>query len=969
MGLNSDQTRQKIALPVMGGGLIALLTATFVLVGVLLVRLETQQQDQLKRDRVFQIVHDIRESLGSRIYLNIYKISAVSSLVAMNPDLTQQDFARAIEVQFRGEHDLRNIALARDMIIQYMYPIEGNETAIGLDYTKVPDQIEAISRAINLNEIVLAGPVSLVQGGVGIIARTPILLVDSVSGQQKFWGLSSSVMNSESLLASAGVQTEQDNLRIAIRGRDALGADGEVFWGDPTVFDKHPVVKSIELPHGSWQVGAIPADGWDSELVLFTPLLWSYYLGALAILVFSIVIMRLTATRQNTLIALQAAEERLEKTAFELTENIPVGTYTMVQPPEGGLARLNFMSSRFLELTGLTRQDTENPLRVFDDIHPDDYDEWVAKNVQAFTDKTAFFGQTRVIVGGEVRWMEAESNPRTLPDGTTVWEGVLIDITDEKHLEEQLIREKEKAEAANIAKSQFLANMSHEIRTPLNGLIGFTDLLKKTPLTAVQQQYVNNANVSGHTLLGIISDILDFSKIEAGKLELESRRTDIIVLMEESIEVVRFTAEQKGLELLLNVTEGTPQFAHVDPLRLKQVLANLLSNAVKFTDAGEVELKLECEVQDNKQAKLSFSIRDTGIGISESQREKLFSAFSQADSSTTRKFGGTGLGLTISEMIAGKMGSNIQFSSTPGEGTTFYFDLHTTVEDGEQVDTAGIGSVRRCLIIDDNASQRAILEQILSRWGIECESCGSGSDALALLGGSLDVDVILCDYAMPGIDGLETIRLMGEQHGLTPDRQHIILLLSSMEHVSLDRQCEQLGIQFRLTKPVKIRELFDMLCRLHGTVDESASVPDTNSPETEPMPTSEATACAPRILIAEDVFMNMILLKALLKNLCPEVELFEAINGHKAVEQYLAVNPDLIFMDVQMPELDGLNATARIRTLEASTGRRVPIIALTAGVMKEEKDHCFEAGMDYFLTKPVEANKIKDILAECGVGW
>ena len=258
------------------------------------------------------------------------------------------------------------------------------------------------------------------------------------------------------------------------------------------------------------------------------------------------------------------------------------------------------------------------------------------------------------------------------------------DITKEKEVAEQIVA-REAAEKANQAKSEFLANMSHEIRTPLNSVIGFTDLLKKTPLSIVQQQYVNNANISGHALLDIINDILDFSKIEAGMLELDIIKSDMVQLFEESIDIVKFVAAKKDIEILLDVDLSMPRFANVDAIRFKQILANLLSNAIKFTLKGEVELKVRYKALDGDQGKLSVSVRDTGIGINKEQRTKLFKSFSQADSSTTRKFGGTGLGLVISQLIAEKMGATIKVKSTIGVGTVFYFDITTRFEAGKKV--------------------------------------------------------------------------------------------------------------------------------------------------------------------------------------------------------------------------------------------------------------------------------------------
>ena len=337
--------------------------------------------------------------------------------------------------------------------------------------------------------------------------------------------------------------------------------------------------------------------------------------------------------------------------------------------------------------------------------------------------------------------------------------GTNWDITAEKEALAQ-IAAREEAEKANKAKSEFLANMSHEIRTPLNSVIGFTDLLKKTQLSLVQQQYVNSANISGHTLLGIINDILDFSKIEAGMLDLDSIKSDMMQLFEDSIDIVKFVAAEKDIELLLDIDHSMPRFAHVDAIRLKQILVNLLGNAVKFTMKGEVELKIRYQELDGGNGKISLSVRDTGIGINKEQQSKLFKSFSQADSSTTRMFGGTGLGLVISQLIAGKMGSAIHFKSTVGVGTVFYFDITTRFEAGEKPDYTTIKGVKRCLIIDDNANNQTIMKQMLLQWQIQSECCDSGFDALKIIEQPEPFDLIICDYKMPYFNGIETVRML-----------------------------------------------------------------------------------------------------------------------------------------------------------------------------------------------------------------
>ena len=541
----------------------------------------------------------------------------------------------------------------------------------------------------------------------------------------------------------------------------------------------------------------------------------------------------------------------------------------------------------------------------------------------------------------------------------SVFVQLLVNVIRRRTMENALKKAVVQAEAASKAKSQFLANMSHEIRTPLNGVIGFTDLLKNTQLSKLQQEYVDNANTSGHILLGIINDILDFSKIEAGMLELEVVRTDMVELLANSVDIVKFAADKKGLEILLHIDQNMPRFAFVDPIRLKQILANLMGNAVKFTEKGEVELKVGFqEIADGKGC-FSISVRDTGIGIAVAQKEKLFKAFSQADNSTTRKFGGTGLGLIISDMIAREMGSKIKISSVPEAGSVFFFSINVAVEKGAKLDDTKIANLKRALIIDDNANNRLILEDMLRRWQIICESCENGLEALKRIGVSQAFDVIICDYEMPYIDGLETIRIMREM--LKPSRENQpVILMHSSESDELRGKCDEMGVRFLLRKPVKSDDLFSYLNNLQQS--ESEIIKDKGSDMAAESSRGDRVGNKIKILVAEDIPMNMMLSKAMLSQLVGDVEIFEAVNGLQAVEQYERIAPDLVLMDVQMPELDGGEATRRIREIESVTGRRIPIIALTAGALTEEREKCFAAGMDDFLAKPIENEKMKAVL-------
>ena len=542
-----------------------------------------------------------------------------------------------------------------------------------------------------------------------------------------------------------------------------------------------------------------------------------------------------------------------------------------------------------------------------------------------------------------------------------IYANILAGVINKKKIEATLLKAKEEADIASKFKSEFLANMSHEIRTPLNGVIGFTDLLLRTPLNKIQQQYTENVNTSGHSLLGIINDILDFSKIEAGKMELDFIKTDLIELAEQSCDIIKYHTSLKGIEFLLNIQPDMARFAVIDPQRLKQILINLLSNAVKFTDSGEIELKLSFVAKDEKTAYFKFSVRDTGIGINPEQQTRLFKAFIQADSSTTRKFGGTGLGLTISNMLAEKMGGKIQIQSDFGKGSNFFFTLEAEYEFGEKQRQGSLTDIRRVLVIDDNDNNRLILEHTFINLGIEFVGIGNGYSVIQIIEKSGPFDVIIVDYHMPYLNGLETIRIIRERLHLLPEQQPVILLHSSSDDIKIYEECKELGVKYNLIKPVKSNELLYYLQSIHdGTVPGVRDVEMDSDNVIEEF----STDMRPVILIAEDVLMNMMLAKTFIKQIIPGAEILEARNGNEAVEIARKRLPDLIFMDVQMPEMGGIEATILLREYEKQTGVRMPIVALTAGAIKEEKEKCLAVGMDCFLTKPIETKALQIILKQ-----
>ena len=809
----------------------------------------------------------LRAQLERNVYVNASRVDGMVVAISLEPELSLERFEALAAPLINDYPQLRNIGAAPDLVVKYMYPLEGNEAIVGVDYRDIPAQAKEALRAKEEGVLILAGPVDLLQGGQGLIGRIPVFLHEGADG---FWGLLSVVMDMEEFYRASGLLDDSLPLRIAIRGTDARGSEGELFFGANEVFGADPVKADVSLPFGSWQMAAVPMQGWPV---------------------------------------------RAEHTGSVRAVFAVVGLV---------LVLLVAFASRLLVLRG----------------------EYLQQLTQS--------------------------------------------------LEGQRLATSE-AQAATQAKSEFLANMSHEIRTPMNGVIGMTGLLLETALDDAQRHYAETVRSSGIALLSLINDILDFSKIESGKLELEALDFDLRAMLDSFASIMAVKAEEKRLEFICAADPDVPDRLKGDPGRLRQILINLAGNAVKFTERGEVVVRVQrgeastggaeqAGVSGNEALTLLCTITDTGIGIPADRLNTLFQSFSQVDASITRRFGGTGLGLAISRELAEMMGGKVGVESVVGHGSTFWFTV--TVQSGDATEhqdmDAEILRGVRALVVDDNATNREILRTLFRGWGMRPDEAIDGHSALSQLytaraeGDPYQLAVL--DMQMPGMDGETLGRLIHSD----PKQQSVrTVMLTSLGLDENTADLHRAGFSASLTKPVLHGELYRCLTAVLADEASSSRSRTTNPRAREAVQTrADFSQCKARVLVAEDNPTNQQVALAMLAKLGLSAD--AVANGVEAVLAMRTIPYDLVLMDVQMPEMDGMAATRRIRAdenqragaeqLVAGTsggpvgGRRTPIIALTAHALQGYREQCLDAGMDDYLSKPLEPASLAKMLGKWLLG-
>jgi signal transduction histidine kinase/DNA-binding response OmpR family regulator len=530
-------------------------------------------------------------------------------------------------------------------------------------------------------------------------------------------------------------------------------------------------------------------------------------------------------------------------------------------------------------------------------------------------------------------------------------EGILLSLALADRI--RILRsEREFAQGANLAKSQFLASMSHEIRTPMNAIMGMADLLRESPLNKEQKKYVQIFQNAGRSLLNLINDILDISKIEAGQIELRKNVFNIREVIEKACEILALNAHEKGLELLCRMRPDVPEFVNGDPIRLRQVVINLLGNAIKFTHQGEVTLEIKVQGVTEDGIQLLFSVTDTGIGIPKSRHENIFESFTQVDHSSTRSYGGTGLGLTISRQIVNMMNGKIWVESVEGKGSSFYFtiNLKTAFQPvSKKIPRAQTLKGIHVLVVDDNATNRLILKEKLLSWGAVIKEVASGKQGIEAIEAAKNqgkpFELILLDSRMPEMDGIETARQIDGKNGYL---KHTIIMLTSDERSRDISKAREVGIMAYLVKPVKHEDLRKTIQT--ALSEKIGTIPQPEQNSSKP---TEVEIQPLKILVVEDAEENRFVIQAYLKSFPYKIEMAE--NGQIGLNKYMTQPFDIVLMDMQMPVMDGYIATQKIREWEKKQNKnQTPVIALTAHALREDRRKCLDAGCSEYLSKPIK---------------
>ena len=763
---------------------------------------------QAQRAEVQKAAGLVRARLEGVMMADIQLARGIVAMVEENPDIDQMEYS-SIVARTIGENDhFRNIAFAPDLVVELVHPLEPNRSVLGFDLRDNAAQRDAAFRVRDGGRMVLAGPVDLIQGGQGFIGRFPLFEGQGV--ERRFGGIVSAVMDVQSVYLMAGFVPDGDELRLALRGKDGMGPAGDVFAGDPSLFEDNPVLLDILLPEGSWQMAAVPATGWTA----IPPGAWflRIFVAAIGCLVAAptFIALRVSQHRDGVIQNLLSRERELEEQRHDLQRLSAIAEHasdSIILSDNQG--RITWVNEAFSEVTGYSFQDAEGrtPAELLNGPDTD------PETINLIGEGVAAGRRVRAEVvnytkAGEKIWVETTLAPILDAEGRVAFTvAVERNITAAKHHEAELAAAKHAAEKADRAKSEFLANMSHEIRTPINGIMGMSEVLQDRDLPEEPRQLVNIIHQSADSLLQIVNDILDLSRLEAGKMTISPADFDLHACVTDAARLMDSAAREKGLRLAVSLHRDLPQWVRGDDTRLRQVLLNLLGNAVKFTQDGRVSLRVFPDPAESYRVR--FEVEDTGVGMSEEQVAHVFDRFTQADASTTRSFGGSGLGLTISRHLVTAMGGQISLRSKEGSGSCFCFDVQMAAPESDAAQAPSITrgpsiSLQgyRLLLAEDNRTNRMLVHLYLADTGVEIFDAADGVEAVKMFE-TVGPHVVLMDMSMPRLDGVSATR---EIRGIQKPQPPIIALTANAFESDRDA-CLAAGMDAFLSKPLKKQAL------------------------------------------------------------------------------------------------------------------------------------------------------------------
>ena len=768
---------------------------------------------QAERAEVRKSVGEVQSRMEGIIHSDLQLLRGLVASVSLHPEMNQEEFSALSHLVVDGNDDFYGIAIAPDLIVTLIHPIERHQNVIGLNFNENAAISQLAEQARITRDLVFSGPFELLKsGGTGFAARFPIFV--ERDGVEVFWGIVSSVLDEYHLYDRAGILDPELGLSFAIRGRNGLGASGDVFYGDEEIFNSDAVLSTINLPVGSWQLAAIPQAGWTTSHFASWWVRVPVILVGLSVLIPTFLMCSISQQRNVMVKSLSRNERQLRDQAQELKK-----LSTVVESASDSIVindkfgRIQWVNKAFTDMTGYSFEEAvgQDPANILDG--PETNRETI-RQIHEHIERGEPL-RTEIVnyaKDGRKFWIETYLVPTRDEKGELLFTAAIErDITATKRQEHELAEARNVAERATEAKSAFIATMSHEIRTPMNGIIGMSELLKESKLPAEARGHVKIVHESAQSLLAIINDILDLSSLEAGKLEISSHDFDLRKCIEGAVGLVRATALNKGLKIAVEMSDDLPYFVSGDDGRIRQIMLNLLGNAVKFTSEGQITLRANSDKKDPHR--LHIEVEDTGIGLSDEQIPHVFDRFAQADAGIARKFGGTGLGLSIVRHLVHQMDGGISVRSALGKGTCFSF----TIQVAPAVDVPIIEAVERpidlsvlrglrLLLVEDNGTNRFLIHRFLKDAGLEIWDAKDGLEGIDVFE-QIQPDIVLMDMSMPKLDGVEATRRIRAMN--LPQPPIIALTANAFES---DREaCLNAGMNDFLSKPLQKKQLLATL--------------------------------------------------------------------------------------------------------------------------------------------------------------